>query len=501
MISISPLTATNKVNDAHLITATVKQNSGNGSGFVNAPDGTSVTFSLLNNTAGATFVGAISSCTTTAGTCSVSINTATTGSVDINAATTFSVLGVSLTRMTGDGLSGDSVNGHKTYVDARIVLSPLTATNNIQSPHTITATVSQDLGNGGGFVAAPDGTLVTFSLLNNTAGAAFIPTAGSNTCTTTAGTCSVQINSNTPGSVDIHATTTFNVAGVSITRASGDGLSGDSANANKLYVSAKITIVKDAQPNDLQDFAFTGLGSFSLDDDQSVFGADNVLLNSKVFSNQIPGTYSITETLPNSFWQFNGVTCVNTDGETPYTNITNVPNGVTVNLVANADVTCTFVNVKISPTRTLGFWQTHTTYTSGVFTSAPISSSMPIGTALHKGFITTVQQLFGAFFSNIAKTTLGTKRVDIDKARMQLLQQLVAAKLNCANFGCAASVQTMITAADAAYAGNSASAILASAGALDAFNNSGDTMTIGPAGSATPNASKALADYVFWNAP
>ena len=56
-----------------------------------------------------------------------------------------------------------------------------------------------------------------------------------------------------------------------------------------------ITIVKDAVPDDAQDFAFTtgGAGlpaSFSLDDD-----ADATLSNTRTFTNLAPGGYSVTE--------------------------------------------------------------------------------------------------------------------------------------------------------------------------------------------------------------
>ncbi len=392
-----------------------------------------------------------------------------------------------------------------TVVDASIVLSPLTATNNVNQPHTITATVTQDPGTGS---VPAVGVLVTFSLLNNTAGAAFV---GGNTCTTNAsGQCSVQINSATPGSVDIHAATTFSVGGVSLTRASGDGLSGDSANANKVYVAGKITIVKDAQPNDLIDFPFSGgLGAFSLDDDQGVFGENNVLSNTKASGFIAPGNYTVTETEPNSFWTFGGVTCVNTGDQTPYTNITNVANGVTINLVAGADVTCTFVNIKLSPTRTLGFWQTHTAYTSSTFaTYFPVG--MQIGSGIHRGVITNTQsagasQLFGGWYSAIPKTTTGSQRNATDKARMQLLQQLLAAKLNCAAFGCSAAIQAQIANADSVFATGTAAQILAAASQMDAFNNSGDSGAIPPVlgatGKATPKTSQSYANLVFWNLP
>ncbi|MBI3572859.1 MAG: hypothetical protein HY092_01525, partial [Candidatus Kerfeldbacteria bacterium] len=155
-------------------------------------------------------------------------------------------------------------------------------------------------------------------------------------------------------------------------------------------------------------------------------------------------------------------------------------------------------------TRTLGFWQTHTDFTWKVFTTQ-LGGSMPIGTAPHKGFITTKAQLFGGFYASIPYKTDGSKRNPIDKARIQLLQQLIAAKLNCAAFGCTASVMAMITNADNAYANGPASAILAAASQLDAYNNSGDGGTIpaslGDPGSATPDASQAVANLAYWDNP
>ena len=137
----------------------------------------------------------------------------------VNATASFVIGSVTINRMT-NGTGGNSGPATKRFVDAKIVLSPLTATNNVGQAHTIIATVSQDDGlpsgapgdGATGFGAAPNGTLVTFSLLNNTATPPIAFVGNVNTCTTTVG-CSVQINSNVAGSVDIHATTTFSVGG------------------------------------------------------------------------------------------------------------------------------------------------------------------------------------------------------------------------------------------------------------------------------------------------
>jgi len=130
------------------------------------------------------------------------------------------------------------------------VITPLTATNVVGSAHTITATVTQDDGldanTGGGDGAsgfgASAGRTVTFSLSSNTAGASFV--GGTNTCTSGSnGTCTVQINSSTPGSVTIHATTSFSLGpapAVNLTRSTGG--TGVHADANKTYVDGNINL-------------------------------------------------------------------------------------------------------------------------------------------------------------------------------------------------------------------------------------------------------------------
>jgi len=57
------------------------------------------------------------------------------------------------TPSAGPGGSGPA---SKTFVDANIGLSPLTATNAVTQHHIVTATVKEDFGTGGGLVAADD---------------------------------------------------------------------------------------------------------------------------------------------------------------------------------------------------------------------------------------------------------------------------------------------------------------------------------------------------------
>src|SRR5262249_37126871 len=114
-------------------------------------------------------------------------------------------------------------------------------------------------------------------------------------------------------------------------------------------------------------------------------------------------------------------------------------------------------------------------------------------------------KLFGGFYASIPFKTTGAKRSSVGQARMILLQQLLAAELNCAAFGCSAATQTLIAQAAQAFAsgGTSAATLKSLASQLDAYNNSGDSGAIPPAlgnpGNATPKSSKALASLSFWD--
>ena len=68
---------------------------------------------------------------------------------------------------------------------------------------------------------------------------------------------------------------------------------------------AGITVVKDAVPDDPQDFNFKGsgiIGEFTLDDEG---GSDAIHSNSKTFSDLIPAIYSIEEIVPPG-WDMTG---------------------------------------------------------------------------------------------------------------------------------------------------------------------------------------------------
>ena len=106
------------------------------------------------------------------------------------------------------------------------------------------------------------------------------------------------------------------------------------SNVTKEPETGTITIIKDAQPNDAQDFVFKTdwIGLFSLDDDNT-----NDLSNQQTFTLK-PGTYMITEELANG-WSLDGIVCVGAK-------VGSIPRGVRFDIVAGVNITCTFTNLK-----------------------------------------------------------------------------------------------------------------------------------------------------------
>jgi len=103
----------------------------------------------------------------------------------------------------------------------------------------------------------------------------------------------------------------------------------------------KVTVVKDAVPNDPQDFDFTtDLGpSFTLDDD-----ADGTLSNTKIFSNVDAGTYYVTETVP-SGWDLTSISFAgDTDGGSSSAGST-----ATIDLDPGEQITVIFTNARAPP--------------------------------------------------------------------------------------------------------------------------------------------------------
>src|SRR5439155_293481 len=187
------------------------------------------------------------------GQCTITFTSNSTGTVTGHATSTLILAGKSVTVQT-DGTGLNSGNAVKTFVDAKILITPSTATNRIGDPHTFTVTFWKDLGENKGFVKAKDEHVdVT---LTDDLGAA-LPTrrssdltAGPNTDVN--GQCTITFTSNSTGTVTGHATSTLILAGKSVTvQTDGTGL--NSGNAVKTFVDAKISITPSTATNRIGD--------------------------------------------------------------------------------------------------------------------------------------------------------------------------------------------------------------------------------------------------------
>jgi plastocyanin len=147
---------------------------------------------------------------------------------------------------------------------------------------------------------------------------------------------------------------------------------------------ATVTVVKDAQPNDAQDFAFTTTGSqlsgFSLDDD-----ADPTLSNTKVFT--ISGTSFGQKTITESAvagWSLTSLSC--SEGTTSLGTRT-----ATLQVDSGDAITCTFTNKKDA-------------------TVTVVKDAQP-DSAQDFGFTTTGSQLSGFSLDDDADPTLSNTKV------------------------------------------------------------------------------------------
>lgn len=183
----------------------------------------------------------------------------------------------------------------------------------------------------------------------------------------------------------------------------------------------------------------------------------------------------------------------------------NAEDPANIDLNAGETVTCTFTNSKPTATRTQGFWSTHLALATTTWLAILPAQRNFCGGAKDMGNDPTsgsndVGEMMGGFWSNIPYMSGGRAfpRSPFDQSRMQLVQQLLAAILNRQAFG--TDDGGKISAGIAAYCGVNQAAILGAAGALGAYNQSGDSVPLGFAPrSATPQAAQGLALRSFWD--
>src|SRR4029077_793258 len=183
-------------------------------------------------------------------TCAVTINSSSAGTFTVNVTGSVTEGGVTVTRATGDGAHGDSGNGVKNFVDAKIAINPLAPVNEVGNAETFTVT----------FTAIPAGTGTPSFASPLTVKVTPTGATESDTCFSGTGgwtvtgnvlTCTVTINSSTAGTFTVNVTGSVTEGGVKVTRSTGDGLTGDSANAVKNFVDAKIAITPLAPVNEV----------------------------------------------------------------------------------------------------------------------------------------------------------------------------------------------------------------------------------------------------------
>src|SRR5205823_2675828 len=107
--------------------------------------------------------------------------------------------GGSITRSTGDAYALDGANVTKVFEDEYVTITP-SGTNVVGNPHTFTATVYLNSGDGTGFHAVVAGTAVTLTLANSN-GATATPGGPFTLTTNSSGQASVTFSSPTAGVV------------------------------------------------------------------------------------------------------------------------------------------------------------------------------------------------------------------------------------------------------------------------------------------------------------
>lgn len=166
---------------------------------------------------------------------------------------------------------------------------------------------------------------------------------------------SLPYSSNTSSSVTFTVTGTIaasatgaltNVASIAVGAGTSDATPGNNSATDTDIPTGTIVIVKDAIPDNAQDFAFattgTGLVAFSLDDD-----ADATLPNTRTFTGLEAGSYSVTEAAVGG-WVLSALVCVDPDNGSTIDLAGRI---ATIDIDSGETVTCTYTNSKLAVLR------------------------------------------------------------------------------------------------------------------------------------------------------
>ena len=235
---------TNRVGVSHSFTATVKADSGNGSGFV-AVNAQLVSIQKVDANGAVSVPAGTQTCTTNAsGVCSVSFTSNSTGTTTGTASATVSVGGISFgINTTNDAATTGSEAVLKTWVDATIDITG-DGSNRAGVNHSFTATLTSDDGDGSG--PQPVASQLVSIQKVDANGAASVP-SGTQTCTTNgSGVCSITFTSNSTGTTTGTASATVTVGGISFgINTTDDATVAANQAVLKAWVNARIGIVGD----------------------------------------------------------------------------------------------------------------------------------------------------------------------------------------------------------------------------------------------------------------
>ena len=215
--------------------------------------------------------------------------------------------------------------------------------------------------------------------------------------------------------------------------------------------------------------------------------------------------HTVTELALPVNWVFTSLNCSLTGSGAGTSTFSTSGQTATVTLVGAGDtVTCVYTNTHVATRATQGFWSTHLNVMSNGQSLMNIISAIGLQLCGNPArVVDMVPELMGGFWSRISRTAgppKGTRRNPLDQARMQLIQQLLAAVLNNHVFG--ADDEGAITAGEAAYCGTNRGAIIMAADALATFNESGGSAPFPDGfeqGSADPKTARSIADRPFWD--
>ncbi len=280
-----------------------------------------------------------------------------------------------------------------------------------------------------------------------------------------------------------------------------------------------IVVIKNAKPAQ-GSFAFTttgtGYNGFTL----TGATTNNGNVNSQTLN---AGTYTVKEGTQLG-WILTGIGG-STDPNTAFACVVTGSGGstglgdlntqtATISLKNGDTVTCTFENTGNGATRTQGFWATHPQLAQiawdggtafghtfpGVAATAGIGDQLICGRPVDSQMLAGQNELMGGFWSSVSSTSTGAKRSALDQARMQLLQQLLAAELNASAFGSIPSGGTAMFAQwESALCGTNQTAIKNAQQKAASFNTNGDSSTFTPGTSADSKNARLYANILFWN--